>query len=190
LLEKTVMTFDDVYAVFHARIRRYIARLVGEADADDLAQEVFTRVNEALPRFRQEAGMSTWIYRIATNAVIDHARKNVAGHSEPIEDDAISDAAPTPEDLAAQREMGACVATYVDKLPLAWRTVLILSEQEGLTNQEIADALSLTLDNVKIRLHRGRGRLKSDLESGCRLFRDERNVLTCAPKPQSVSFRR
>jgi RNA polymerase sigma-70 factor (ECF subfamily) len=192
LLRQAAMIFDDIYAEFHSRIRRYVARLVGESEADDLTQVVFTRVNDALPRFRKQASLPTWIYRIATNAVIDHLRQDAgrSRSSEPIEDDAISDAAATPEALAAQHEMSGCVANYVDKLPLAWRTVLVLSEQEGLTNQEIADALGLTLDNVKIRLHRARVRLKSDLEGGCHVYKDERDVLICAPKPQPVSFRR
>ena len=73
---------------------------------------------------------------------------------------------------------------------LAWRTVLVLSEHEGLTNQEIAEALVITIDNVKIRLHCARQRLKADLEQGCHVYRDGRDVLTCEPKPQPVSFRR
>ena len=186
------MTFDEIFSAFHARIRRYVARLVGDADADDVAQVTFAKVHQALPHFRHQAAVSTWVYRIATNAAFDHARKNAgpAAVTEPLDDDAIAEPAQTPEEAAARHEMSACVAAYVDQLPLAWRTVLVLSEHEGLTNQEIADALGTTLDNVKIRLHRARRRLKADLEQGCRVYRDERDVLTCEPKPQPVSFRR
>ncbi len=61
---------------------------------------------------------------------------------------------------------------------------------EGLTNQEIAQALQLTVDTVKIRLHRARTRLKNELGTGCNFYRDERNELACDPKPHVVFLHR
>jgi RNA polymerase sigma-70 factor (ECF subfamily) len=62
-----------------------------------------------------------------------------------------------------------------------------LSEIEGLTNQEIAEVLGLTLNVVKIRLHRGRAKLKAKLETGCSFDRDEENILICDPKADPSS---
>ena len=78
--------------------------------------------------------------------------------------------------------MNDCIRKYVESLPPSYRSVVILSEGEGLTNQEIADVLGISLGMVKIRLHRARRRLKRELGNGCNVYRDERNELACEPK--------
>src|SRR6266567_6533821 len=70
----TVPAFPEVYAMFHPKILRYLANLLGEDDAEDLAQIVFLKVHDGLKDFRGEAKLSTWIYRIATNVAADRAR--------------------------------------------------------------------------------------------------------------------
>ena len=86
--------------------------------------------------------------------------------------------------------MSDCVGQFVDRLPANHRSVVMLSEQEGLMNQEIAEALRLTVDTVKIRLHRARARLRKELGSGCTFSRDARNELACDPKPDVTFLRR
>lgn len=68
------------------------------------------------------------------------------------------------------------------RLPPSDRAVVLLSEDEGLTNGEIAEALGVRLDTVKIGLRRARGRLTSELGTGCTFYRDERNQFVCVPK--------
>jgi RNA polymerase sigma-70 factor (ECF subfamily) len=85
--------------------------------------------------------------------------------------------------------MNDCIDQYIARLPASYRSVVILSEHEGLANQDIADALGLSLDTVKIRLHRARARLRQDLGSGCSFYRDDRNEFACQPKPRGVSRR-
>jgi RNA polymerase sigma-70 factor (ECF subfamily) len=79
-------------------------------------------------------------------------------------------------------QTSACVNDYINALPENYRAVVILSDIEGLTNQEIAEVLDVTLDTVKIRLHRGRAKLKEELKAGCRFDRNEDDVLVCDPK--------
>ncbi len=69
------LDFQKIHADFRQKITLYLARLVGEFEAEDLTQEVFVRVNQNLPGFRGESRLSTWIYRIATNAAIDRRRQ-------------------------------------------------------------------------------------------------------------------
>jgi RNA polymerase sigma-70 factor (ECF subfamily) len=59
--------FETIHASYRPRISRYLERLVGQSEAEDLTREVFVRVSRGLPDFRGEAKLSTWIYRIATN---------------------------------------------------------------------------------------------------------------------------
>ena len=66
--------FPQVYGEFHPRIQRYLTRLLGTNEADDATQEVFAKISQALPQFRGESSLSTWIYRIATNTAYDRLR--------------------------------------------------------------------------------------------------------------------
>jgi RNA polymerase sigma-70 factor (ECF subfamily) len=68
------LEFQKVYEDFQPKILRYLARLVGESEAEDLAQETFVKVHQGLEKFRGESQLSTWIYRIATNTALDKLR--------------------------------------------------------------------------------------------------------------------
>ena len=68
------LKFQHIYAAFQPKIHRYLARLAGVDEADDLTQEVFMKVGQGLKDFRGESKLSTWIYRIATNHALDHLR--------------------------------------------------------------------------------------------------------------------
>jgi RNA polymerase sigma-70 factor (ECF subfamily) len=171
-------------------------RLVGEAEADDLTQEVFVRVTRALPEFRGEAGISTWILRIARGVGLDHLRSRRHGEAKrtvsltPAEPEADNDAASVPEpqeDAEAPRrlvhaEMSACVREYVERLAPEHRAVIELKDLEGLSNPEIAARLGVSVDNAKIRLHRARQALRRELEHGCDFYHNEDNALACDRK--------
>ena len=186
--------FKEIHASYRPRICRYLARLVGQSEAEDLTQEVFVRVSRGLPDFRGDAKLSTWIYRIATNVATDRLRNR--SFKETQSDKAIShqegsvgdaDALPDEKSPSLERQlmreqMSSCIHDYINTLPENYRAIVTLSEIEGLTNQEIAEVLGLTLDAVKIRLHRGRAKLKEKLETGCRFDRDEEDILVCDPK--------
>ena len=73
-MDGSELEFQKIYDAFQPKIVRYLARLVGEGEAEDLTQEVFFKVNQALENFRGESKLSTWLYRIATNAALDRLR--------------------------------------------------------------------------------------------------------------------
>jgi RNA polymerase sigma-70 factor, ECF subfamily len=180
------LDFRTVYGQFHLRIRRYLERLMPFSDAEDVAQEVFVKASRALPQFRGESSLSTWMYRIATNAAYDRLRSpsfRREGDVPLAGEVPVEDRSPGAELTLVRREMNDCIGRYIARLPTSYRAVIVLSEHEGLTNQEIADTLAVSLDTVKIRLHRARARLRRELGSGCSFYRDERNELACEPKP-------
>ena len=182
--------FQDLYAELRPRIRRYLRGLVGSSEAEDVTQEVFVKVHQALPHFRGDCKVSTWIYRIATNAAFDRLRSPSLRGADRV---LLQIGRPAPErppgfeQELVRKEMNECIRRYIDELPPSFRSVVLLSEEEGLANQEIAVALGITLETVKIRLHRARARLKKALGSGCALYRDERNELGCEPRSGDVS---
>jgi len=182
--------FAGIYQEFQPKILRYLCHLAGEVDALDLTQTVFLKVSRSMGSFRGESSFATWIYRIATNTAHDHFLSSLARQrgAEVLYDDAGSvDDLPNPGFAGAdreyvRREMNACVRGVVDQLPENYRTVLLLSEFEEFTNPEIAAILGLSIDTVKIRLHRARTTLRKAMECQCSLYHDERNELMCDRK--------
>ncbi|MDR7869102.1 MAG: RNA polymerase sigma factor [Sporomusaceae bacterium] len=183
--------FDRIYADHRPMIRRYLARLAGENEADDLTQETFIRVNQGLDTFKGQSSISTWIYQIATNIAADRLRSRVFKQAAstvygPEHDQTRSSACASPppstEDQLVRKEMNQCIQSYVGFLPGNYRTVLILSEMEGLRNSEIAAILGLSLSTVKIRLHRAREKLRQELAANCIFYRTDCNQLACEPK--------
>ncbi len=192
--------FPVVYAEYRPKIVGYLRRLVGDTDAEDVAQEVFVKVAKALDGFRGESSLSTWIYRIATNAAMDHLRKpgsrnaafsssDVPDDDSPGSDETIPDnERPVLDTLLIRKDMNECIRGVVDGLPENYRNVLVLSELEGFTNSEIVEVLGISLETVKIRLHRARTRLRKELESKCNFYHDDRNELACDRKTTSLKF--
>ena len=192
-------TFQETYDTFQPKILRYLARLVGEHEAKDLTQSVFVKVHQGLMDFRGESTLSTWIYRIATNVARDRLRTSVlpSPNDENLskitpekgeaETDTIADSSPTVEQQLIRGEMAACIRDIVNRLPESYRTVIVLSELEGFNNRDLAEILNVSLDTVKIRLHRARVRLKQELENHCSFYLDERSEFACDRKecPQS-----
>lgn len=183
------LDFQSIHDRFRPRVLRYLKRLVGDGEAEDVAQAVMLKVHQGLAGFHGESTVSTWIYRIATNAALDKLRRKPAPDSTLIEFDSDDSEVPpevqTPsvEQAVVREEMSACIRDFIERLPENYKTVMVLSEIEGFKNDEIAAILELSLDTVKIRLHRARERLRQDLERGCNFHRDERDELACDRKP-------
>ena len=189
-MEASETDFQEIYATFQPKILRFIARMVGEDEAEDLTQEVFIKIGSALGTFRGEASLSTWIYRIATNTALDKLRnpsfqrttsnspeQQSSSHEPEIADKNVWTGEKTPlvEHQIFRKEMNDCIQGFIENLPEDYRTVLILNEFEGLKNKEIAEILEISLAAVKIRLHRARERLKNELRENCDSYWVENN---------------
>ena len=189
------LDFEELYEAYWPKVLRYVKRMDGGLDAEDIAQEVFLKVAVNLPGFRQESKVSTWIYQIATNAAIDRLRKKQLPQvGEELLDGAqagefLSERSHSggrkvsqPELKLIHREMNSCIRGVVEELPEIYRTVVVLHEMEGLKNREIAEILGVSLDAVKIRLHRGRILLRKTLDERCHFYWDDRNEMACEKK--------
>lgn len=190
--------FQRLYEANHQRVSRFISRMVGSQDAEDLAQIVFAKAARALPNFRGDAQAATWLYRIAANVVSDWLRSRSAleakvtvqlpnaldhaacGHSASL---ASQENQASPEQEICRKEMRVCIRRLIGQLPEKHRSVLALAELGGLTDDEIAQTLGISRGNAKVRLHRARAQLKNSLVAHCDFSRDEDNELVCEPKP-------
>jgi len=187
--------FREVHDALRPRVLRYLARMAGEAEAEDLAQEVFAKVSRSLGNFRGDADISTWVYRIATNTALDRLRRR-GRPADPVDpsaaDYAVADGGDrnvwtdeirqTLEGRVIRDEMNACIREVVNGLPATYRTVIILGDLEGFQDREIAEILGLSLRNAKIRLHRARVQLRKALEKACVFYRSDDNELACDRK--------
>lgn len=179
--ETAGVDFDSVYTTFYPRILRYLARLVGPEEAEDVSQEVFIKISRALGDYRGE-GISSWVYRIATNAAMDRRRRSGV-IAIPAEEELMApDSTETAEQGLIRGEMSVCVRGLIEELPDTYRAVLILSEMEGLADAEIAHVVGATLETVKTRLHRARRRLRQALLDHCQLYHDGEDRLRCDRK--------
>lgn len=183
--------FDSLYEEFQPRIYRYLSNLTNVSEALDLTQAVFMKVGKSLEDFRGDSSLSTWIYRIATNVAFDHNKHGRAQReSEQLLDDESSiEDFPDQADHGTEKayllqEMNACIRGVIDRMRENYRTVLVLSEIEGLSNQEIAEVLNLSIDTVKIRLHRARAAFRKAMEAQCNFYHDERNEIMCDRKQE------
>ena len=185
--------FSDIYSEFYPKITHYLKRLVGEHEAEDVAQTVFEKVNTNLSTFKGESKVSTWVFKIATNAALDRLKspsykRTPSGPLAPVPLQTVENTEmafnkpSSPDQKVIRDEMSDCVREFVDRLQADYRTILVLNELEGFTNAEIADILQISVDAAKIRLHRARAKLKKELEKGCDFYHDERSELACDRK--------
>jgi RNA polymerase sigma-70 factor, ECF subfamily len=140
-------------------------------DAEDIAQEVFIKVYRSLDRFRQDAQLSSWLYRIVMNACIDHRRRHSPAGSAPFGEEAeqkmlnTPEETPGPEERAYAGELGAVLETAIADLPKGQRIVFIMRHHQGLKLCEIATALGLAEGTVKRQLHAAVHRLRQALSA-------------------------
>lgn len=150
----------------HARgVIHVIYRMCGDMQvAEDAAQETFIQAWLKLRSYRPGTSLRNWLYQIAVNTAIDMLRKEKRILPGAVEDMQLTDSEPGPETRAAISERAQAVQKAVLSLPEASRAVLVLREYEGLSYQEIAEALDIPLGTVMSRLNYARKLLKEKLE--------------------------
>jgi RNA polymerase sigma-70 factor (ECF subfamily) len=140
-------------------------------DAEDIAQEVFIKVYRSLDRFRQDAQLTSWLYRIVMNACIDHRRRTLPGPAAPFGEEAeqrllnTPEDAPGPEQRAYAGELGEVLESEIARLPQGQRLVFVMRHHQGLKLCEIAEALGLAEGTVKRQLHSAVHRLRQALSA-------------------------
>lgn len=162
---------------FHLLVERHRAMVYRVAfqfagnhhDAEDIAQEVFIKVYRSLDRFRQDAQLTSWMYRITMNACIDHKRRQSPAGSVPFGEEAelkmlnTPEESPGPEETTYGGELGEVLGQEIQRLPPGQRVVFVMRHHQGLKLGEIAVALGLAEGTVKRQLHAAVHRLRQAL---------------------------
>src|SRR6266567_7226735 len=163
--------FEELVRRYQRPIAAYIYRMVSDYDAAlDLTQEVFIKVYNSLIRYRSEFKFSTWIYRIAHNAAIDHLRRHavreqslVTGPESERREISIESRRLTPEQESERKERRSEIEAVVQLLPTAYRELIVLRHSQDLSYDEIAEVTGLPLGTVKNRLFRAREAMRDQL---------------------------
>lgn len=161
--------FAELVRMYENKAYHLALRMCGNGeDASDVAQDAFLAAWKGLPSFRGEAGFSTWLYRLVSNAAIDHLRRtkhqrfSVSLDDEELKLDA-PDTAPGPQESAEGVELQCAVRDGLNALGDDHRTVLVMREVQCLSYEEIAHALDIDLGTVKSRISRARTALRKIL---------------------------
>jgi len=182
--EIVVLAVEGKEAAYRELIRRYerpvfslVLRMVRDRQlAEDLSQETFIKALNAIASYRPEYKFSSWIFKIANNAAIDHLRRRElntlsidgspnATSAEDIEATAlqVGDKAETPLAELEARELGTAIEKAIGRLRPEYRSCIMLRHVEGLAYEEIAQLLDLPLGTVKTYIHRARHELRDML---------------------------
>lgn len=183
------LSYTEIFNNYSPKILRYLNSTFSIEDSVDLLQEIFIKVFNSLPSFRNESSVNTWIYKIATNAIIDKlknkrysfykAQSNIESNSIHFNNNQF---AVTFETQIEKDEMLDCIRQFISELTEKNRTVFVLNQYEGLSNAEIAEILQISIDSVKIRLHRAKESLKASLKKNCNVYFDDCSEIACEPK--------
>jgi len=169
-------------------LRAFVSkRVAGEADVEDILQEVFLRMHRHLDGLKDPRRMVPWLFRITRNAIIDHYRTAArrrevpAGLSSDMDAEYPVPVLPATVDSAdagrLRTELARCLRPMIGRLPGDYREAVTLVELEGLTQQAAAKRLGLSVSGMKSRVQRGRRQLKDLLETCCEIQLDNRRAV-------------
>ena len=165
--------FEELVRRYQRPIVSYVYRMTGDYEsALDLTQEVFIKVYNSLARYSPEYKFSTWIYRIAHNAAIDHLRRRSTrdvelgagrGRDGETYERPSPSGAPSPEQLSERAERRAEIEKVVRDLPPGYRELIVLRHAHDMSYDEIAEVTGLPLGTVKNRIFRAREAMRGPL---------------------------
>jgi len=169
--------FDEIIFKYQDKIYNLCYHMLGNShDTEDAAQDVFLKAYQSLNKFKPDASLHTWLYRIAVNTCIDYKRKpffESLFKSSKEGDEFVADHpsySPSPERLYESEQIGKAIHLALGRLSEKLRTVIVLKEIEGLSYGEIAEVLGVSIGTVKSRISRAREELKELLKK----FREQK----------------
>jgi RNA polymerase sigma-70 factor (ECF subfamily) len=175
-------TLEHIWHEFAEQLGRFIrARVNDPATAEDIRQDIFVKIQGRLNQLKDPAKLQSWIYLIARNAIIDHYRSRKETVEVP--ETLTTEAEPKSEEI---EELKAAFRRMIYSLPEPYREALVLTEFEGLTQQQFAERLGISLSGAKSRVQRGRAQLKDMLHECCTFAFDRRGkVIDCTPRTKA-----
>ena len=178
IIQDIPMTFEEIYAHNGERILNLAYRMTGRRSvAQDLTQDVFIKVFEKIDTFREQAQLSSWIYRIAMNHIINYIKREkkislfgfLTGENKDDRFDGQitvweNELPERADSIMEERQRETLIRKLRDELPAKYKLPLVLYRYEDMSYQQIAEQLGISLSAVESRIHRGRKKLKEKLQ--------------------------
>lgn len=156
-------SIENIWKEFHSKLRQFIVMRVSNADdAEDMLQEVFIRIYKNINSLKDEQKLTSWIFQITRNVIIDYYRSKK--DSKEFDDEIISTNI-GEEDSILKLSVG--LNEFVEHLPPIYKEAIQLTEIEGLKQRELAEKLGISLTGAKSRVQRARQQLKEMLLDCC-----------------------
>ncbi|MDA8085933.1 MAG: sigma-70 family RNA polymerase sigma factor, partial [Nitrospiraceae bacterium] len=165
-----ISAFEEIVLRYQDRIYNVCRGILADPhDAEDAAQEVFLKAFQSLGKFKPDAALYTWLYRIAVNTCLDYKKSSFAGFLKRLVADEelvkeLPSQNPSPEQAYESKQIENRIARALKKLPKKLRAAIVLKELEGLSYEEIALILDISTGTVKSRISRARERLQELLK--------------------------
>ena len=156
---------EQIWQEYHNKLYGFVqSRVSDKSIADDILQDVFTRIYSRIDTLKDNSKIQSWIYQITRNAIIDHYRSHKSMEEIP---ESIATPEMDPGDKARQ-EIESWFLPFIQRLPEDYREALILSEIKGMPQKDVALRQGLSISGAKSRIQRGRSMLKDMLMECCR----------------------
>ena len=153
---------EALYHRFKRRVYALAVRIVGSVDAEEVAQEAFIRIFRGLTKFRGDAALATWIYRLAVNAALSHRSRRAAATPPEANDEVEAQVGAEP--VRGDAVLRSRIERALARLPVGYRTVIVLHDVEGLEHEEVAQILGCHVGTSKSQLHKARVKMRELLE--------------------------
>ncbi|NOU51924.1 RNA polymerase sigma factor SigZ [Pseudoalteromonas sp. JBTF-M23] len=164
------------------QLRSYIARQISDQEVvEDILQEVFIKASDNLQQLKAKGSLRSWLYTITRNTIIDYYRKRTNYEELP------DDLAQESKDLIEQnyKVLSGCLRPLLQELPDKYRIPLELSELEGMSQQDVATSLGLSLSGAKSRVQRGRAKLRELMLACCEFEMSKGEITDFTPKSET-----
>ena len=192
-----VLAYDELVRKYDRQIFRIAQHITqNREDAEDVMQDAFLKAYEKIDQFQGNSKFYTWLVRIAVNESLMRLRKRRTGRMVSIDEDIETDEGSVPRDLAdwapdpeqnySQTELAEILRKTIQGLPQGFRIVFVLRDVEGLSTEETAETLGLSIPAVKSRLLRARLQLRERLSRYFRMKKDRRKKKAGAPPEDGV----
>lgn len=172
------MNIQNIWKEHHKKLKAYITSQVkDEMLAEDLLHDVYIKVQKNLPSVNDSNKISSWLFRITKNVIVDYYRKHNR-HQFYEYSDEVEVKAPENIHVIATQSLSNCLLPIINELPDDYREAVYLSEIEGYTQKEVASIIGLTHSGAKSRIQRGRKIMKDLLTSCCTVELDGKNRIS------------
>jgi RNA polymerase sigma-70 factor (ECF subfamily) len=165
----TSMDIAVIWNDYYEQLKRFVSnRIDNQTDAEDIVQQVFIKINDHIDDLKDEQKLSSWIYQIARNSMVDYFRKEkwsgeLSAHLHTIDE---------YEEPDMAQEVIACFESVIQQLPEKYKEALELSELKGISQKELSEQLGISYSGAKSRVQRGREMLKELLTGCCHIESD------------------